>query len=53
MMMYGQALRQLEFLETVDDRNGKLNEMVEAKFRYVPSHGCACVPNYRIPARKG
>ena len=32
-MMYGQALRQLEFLETIDARNGMLNHVVEAKFR--------------------
>lgn len=33
MMMYAQALRQLEFLETMDSRDGMLPLVVEAKFR--------------------
>lgn len=34
-MMYGQALRQLEFLEAIDARGGMLNQVVDAKFRCV------------------
>lgn len=52
MMMYPAALRQLEFLEALHDHGGRLDDLVQHKFRCAASRArcvcCACrVPGLR------
>eukprot|EP00892_Ulva_mutabilis_P001698 jgi/Ulvmu1/11529/UM078_0018.1 len=37
MMMYGAALRQLEFVESLHDHGGRIEELVQHKFRHIVS----------------
>lgn len=45
MMMYPAALRQLEFLEALHDHGGRLDQLVQSKFRC----GLLCAMHSRVP----